>query len=229
MSRTDFDGYGITELRRHAREMRIPGRTAMSGPELLTAVTSAWDSRRVAAEQAIMPAVRPGAFLRFKSHPDCVIKVTSHVLAWTDLARQPNETTPLYVEAVHVSMCSNCDRGTRGGQAVTEQSRLDFHNAAATGANGSRAFRFMLWSLEPASAKQTADALEREVRPEPRIGDPVVRVGESTGPVGVVTDTSEKFAAVSFADMAPVMIRKARLTVLPATTASAVRALLATN
>jgi hypothetical protein len=218
MTRTDFDGYGITELRRHARELNIPGRSTMTGPELLTAVTGAWDARRVAAEREVMPAVRPGAFLRYKTHTDCVIKVTSGVRGWTDLVRRPHETTPLYVEAEYVSMCSNCDHGKQGGPVVTDKWRMDYHNASVTGANGYRPYRFLLWSLEPAGATQTADAMQREARVELRPGDLVVRTAEPNGPIGTVVNVTLAFALVRFGDLAEHAIRREALTKVPART-----------
>ena len=171
-AKTDFAGYGITELRTIAREESIPGRTRMSGPELLAAVRGVWNARRVAAERQVLPAVRVGAYLRYRTHTDCVIRVTSTVQGWTELSRSAEETTPLYVEAVYVSMCSNCDHGRQGGPAVTEKYRMDYHNQRATGSDGYRPSRFMLWNLEPASAEQTADAMAREPRPKPKVDRP---------------------------------------------------------
>lgn len=207
-ARTDYDGYGITELRQYARELNIPGRSTMTGPQLLTAVRGSWNARRVAAERQVMPAVRPGAYLRFKSHTDCVIKVTSHIIDDTsNLALGANQTRALYVEAEYVSMCANCDHGRNGGP-VTARHRMDYHNTRAV------PYRFLLWTLEPASATQTADAMQRETSTELRPGDLVARADEPTGLVlGTVARVGSVFAFVRFGGLlSEYPIRKAHLT-----------------
>jgi hypothetical protein len=227
MTRQTFDGYGLTELRRHARELNVPGRSKMAGPELLAAVRRTWEDRRILAEQAVLPAVRVGAILRFKTHTDCAIRVTSMIKKDSGTYR-PGSRDPLYVEAIYVSMCSNCDAiARRTGKPMTEQWRLDYHNNRGQSAP----YRFMLWSLEPASAEQAAAALERESRRDSSapVGsapeavtlarhDQVQRRGEDTAdrPVGVVRDTRHDddgalWAYVSFAGLAPTWVRAANL------------------
>lgn len=74
--RQRYDSFGITELRRMAREAKISGRSKMDGWQLLTAMRQYWTERRVTAEQAVIDAAKPGAILRHKSS-GYTLRVTS--------------------------------------------------------------------------------------------------------------------------------------------------------
>jgi hypothetical protein len=74
--RVRYDGYGITELRRHASEAKISGRSKMDGWQLLAAMRDYWEARRIAAEQAVIAAAKPGALLRHKS-TGTIMRLTS--------------------------------------------------------------------------------------------------------------------------------------------------------
>lgn len=78
--RVRYDGYGITELRRHASEAKISGRSKMDGWQLLAAMRDYWETQRIAAEQAVIDAAKPGALLRHKS-TGTIMRLTSEVTA----------------------------------------------------------------------------------------------------------------------------------------------------
>lgn len=78
MARTTFEGYGITELRRIAREADIKGRSKMDGWKLLAAMRAYWRAQVVAQEQAVLSVVdvKPGTVLRHIS-TGTTVRVTS--------------------------------------------------------------------------------------------------------------------------------------------------------
>lgn len=127
-----YDGYGITELRRYAREMKIVGRSKMDGYELLAACRKGWDARRAEKEQALLTAgpVVPGTLLKFKSC-DCVIRVTSDVQTLLRYGA-------LFVRAEYVSLCDRCQRG--------RPTNINYLNKKATGTAGyGEPYKFMLY------------------------------------------------------------------------------------
>ena len=78
MARKTYGGYGITELRRLAREAGIKGRSTMGGWSLLGAVRAYWRAQVVAQEQAVLTVVevKPGTVLRHKA-TGTTVRVTS--------------------------------------------------------------------------------------------------------------------------------------------------------
>lgn len=98
MARILYNGYGLTEMRRYAKEYKIPGRSKMDGPALLAALCEYWDNRRREQEQALLVSVKvqPGTLLRHKSS-GTVIRVTSTVGTLEPYGA-------LYVHAEYVSL-----------------------------------------------------------------------------------------------------------------------------
>lgn len=78
MSRKTYKGYGITELRHWARDLKVAGRSKMTGDELVAACFAGARAQVVAAEQAVLAAVtvEPGTLLRHKS-TGTIVRVTS--------------------------------------------------------------------------------------------------------------------------------------------------------
>lgn len=54
MARKTYQGYGITELRRWARERNVPGRSKMTGDELVAACKAAQHAWVVAQEDEVI-------------------------------------------------------------------------------------------------------------------------------------------------------------------------------
>lgn len=78
MARKLYSGYGITELRSWARDLKIAGRTRMAGDKLVAACKAQVRANVVAAERAVLSAVavEPGTLLRHKS-TGTIVRVTS--------------------------------------------------------------------------------------------------------------------------------------------------------
>jgi len=78
MARKLYNRYGITELRTWARDLKIAGRSKMTGDELVAACFAVVRARVVAAERAVLAAVavEPGTLLRHKE-TGTVVRVTS--------------------------------------------------------------------------------------------------------------------------------------------------------
>jgi len=147
-ARVYYDGYGITELRRWARELLIKGRTRMGGNELLVVCRAENDRQVVAREKALiakMNMIKPGQLLRFREHPGCVIIVRSHVRNQESVGRLPVR----YVRAEYVSLCENCAAG---------RDPLDVRlaNEDATGKYSGAPHRFFLNALEPVPCGRVA-------------------------------------------------------------------------
>lgn len=83
MERKTYGGYGLTELRRYAKEYKVPGRSKMDGWSLLGAVRAVWLAQRAEQERALLDSteVKPGTLLRHKSS-GYVIRVLTEVETW---------------------------------------------------------------------------------------------------------------------------------------------------
>ncbi len=78
MARKLYSGYGITELRNWARDLKIDGRSKMTGDKLVAACKAQVRANVLAAEQAVLSvvSVEPGTLLRHKG-TGAVMRVTS--------------------------------------------------------------------------------------------------------------------------------------------------------
>jgi hypothetical protein len=144
MTRKTFGGYGLTELRTIARDLKIPGRTRMTGDELLTACLARWDANRREKENAVLRTLTliPGA--RFTLTCGCVLEATTHVLSWGPYGA-------LYVHGAYVSICPKHQRGTGHTENSTEERDLEYINRENLGLSGYPAFKHMVYAIRPAS------------------------------------------------------------------------------
>lgn len=216
MTAKTYDGFRITELRNYAKEYLIPGRSRMSGDELLAAVQAVWTARRVEQEQLVVGAVKVGALLRHKSS-GYVIRVTSELQTW-----QPYGS--LFVTAEYVTHDGWGE--SRQAERAAYMNENDKHRAAR-----GEIVRHPIWQYEAISEDEQAEAVAAEqvevqrrtevrtealqaaeVRPQaaaaPQIiveGSTVVRRDEPTGPRGEVTKVEAGWghAWVIFAGLLP--------------------------
>lgn len=151
MRRTDTDGWTIRSLRTYATEYKIPGRSKMTGPELLAAVRAVWTAQRVELENVLLAGgpVTVGTVLEFTSHPDCVIRATS----------EPNITNDdaVFVYGEYISLCTGCF----GNRAGTNLRDLEYVNRMARGTDNSAPYRFFFHTMShvtaPAAVTTTHD------------------------------------------------------------------------
>lgn len=111
MARKTFQGYSLTSLREWARDLKIAGRSKMSGDELVAACKAANFAQVQAMEQAVLPGVKLGALLRHKGTGD-IIRVTSGPTVW-----EPYGT--LYITADYVE-CDGWGDARRAERAAYE-------------------------------------------------------------------------------------------------------------
>lgn len=147
MARIYFDGYGLTELRRHARDEQIKGRSKMTGWELLTALRSRWTARRIAAEYAVLDAVVPGALLRHKSTGTIL-----EVLGSPRPSDNPHHDGALVFEARYVEVSGNELSGAWKGRG-TDYARYLNDEDDRRAANGLTTFH-MVWQHEAVAADE---------------------------------------------------------------------------
>lgn len=132
--RQSYDGRSITEMRNLAREYKIPGRSKMDGWQLLKALRAYWHDQRVAAEQAVVEAAKPGLLLRHKS-TGTIMRLTSEVIALS------NPYGPLCFRAEYVEVAESDLYGGwkgRGRDYARYLNESDVH----------RALLHMLWQHE---------------------------------------------------------------------------------
>jgi hypothetical protein len=164
-----FEGYGITELRTYAKEYKLPGRSKMTGVELLAAVRAVWEAERIAKEQAVLNAgpVAPGTVLRFRSAPGTTIRVTSDVLV-------DEIYGSLYVRAEYVTADEK------------EHTSVAYLNQKAPG------FKFYLFTLEAMPKGMTLEQAQRaSLTLEDVFTAPDVDDNGEGGDAGVISEISE--------------------------------------
>lgn len=137
--RQKFGGYGITEMRRYAREYGIKGRSTMDGHQLLAALRTYWHDTRVTAEQAVIAAATPGAILRHKS-----AGYTVRVMSAPEASQLPAHDGAMIFRAeyvTHPGHWANDHDGTAHARYLNEEQ-------ARRVENGSAPDRHMLWQYE---------------------------------------------------------------------------------
>lgn len=143
--RQRYGGYGLTEMRRYAREYGIKGRSTMDGHQLLAALKTYWHDTRIANEQAVIGAAKLGATLRHKSTGD-LVRLTSEVAA----SNIQGHDGALFFNAEYVEVHNRWDLG--GGWATPDgpvrRARYLNEQQARRVENGSEADRHMLWQYE---------------------------------------------------------------------------------
>jgi hypothetical protein len=141
--RQRYGGYGLTEMRRMATEYKLPGRSKMDGHQLLAALRQHWHDSRVAAEQAVIAAAKPGALLRHKS-TGTIMRLTSEVVA----SDNPHHDGALRFRAEHVEIGEG-DGGLVGGWKGRGRDRARYLNEedARRAENGHPTWH-MLWQHE---------------------------------------------------------------------------------
>jgi hypothetical protein len=151
MARTTFEGYGLTELRRIAREAGIKGRSKMGGWALLAAMRAYWRAQVVAQEQAVLSVVevKPGTVLRHKS-TGTTVRVTSTPVAYVQDGRNYESLcfAAEYIEVGEKELCGNwVGRGVEQARYRNEQdARTAEHNARH--GLGNLGLRHMLYQYE---------------------------------------------------------------------------------
>jgi hypothetical protein len=155
MARTTFEGYGITELRRIAREAGIKGRSKMDGWALLGAMRAYWRAQVVAAELAVMSAVDvvPGTVLRHKS-TGTTVRVTSVPTAYVQDGRNYESLcfTAEYIEVGAKELDGNwVGRGVEQAQYRNEQAARTAEYNERNG-HGNLGLRHMLYQYEAVNA-----------------------------------------------------------------------------
>lgn len=127
-----YDGYGITELRRWARDLGIYGRSTMTGEQLVAACKATNRANLNAQIDALLAsvAVTAGTLLRHKATGD-IIRVTGDIYEWLGVRCVPAE----YVE------CHGWGKDRRAERAAYEN-----EGNARTG----HVARHPLWQYEKA-------------------------------------------------------------------------------
>lgn len=184
MARTLYDGYGITELRRAAAELQVPGRSKMSGEELLTACYRGWSARRVAKENALIEACggKVLAGMLFAESCGCMIRATTAMLSHvaTSSVRRARELDvdpyPLFVRGEYVRIC------TTPGHYHGGNVQLDNRNRAARGEYGNDPYRFMLHNLRVLTEEEQRELLDELIPATPLNPEPVYCGSDSAHP-----------------------------------------------
>lgn len=151
MTRKLYDGRGITELRRWARDLGVAGRSTMTGDELSAACVAACRANVVAAEQAVLQVVDvvPGVLLRHKT-TGTIVRVTSTPEAYIGEGGRNYESlcfTAEYVEVGASELHSNWTDGVELAQYWnSEDARRREWNEA--GGHGIIGLRHMLHQYE---------------------------------------------------------------------------------
>ena len=163
MARTTFEGYGITELRRWARDLQIPGRSKMPGDQLVAACKARCAEQRIARENAVLDgeALMVGTLLAEAC--GCIIRCTSEVRYQVDSGPKPY---PLYVRGEYVWQCT-----TRG--YFHRATPLKVMNERAAGTYGGDPYRFFLHSLRRLTDAEWAEVAEQLIPPSPLNPEPV--------------------------------------------------------
>jgi hypothetical protein len=133
-----YGGYGITHLREWARELKVAGRTRMTGDELLVATFAASDAQLLVKETATLAGgTVKGAY--FEMSCGCVIVATTdpivHQLPVID--DRPPCADRLFVRGQYVAVCEKHRAGRRADwtlKLMNESTQRD-------------SYRFFLWSL----------------------------------------------------------------------------------
>lgn len=142
MARKLYGGYGLTEMRRYASEYKIPGRSAMTGDELLAALCAYWEARRIEHEQAVINAATgAGALLRHKSTGDLV-----RMLGAVYASARHGGALAFHAEYIEIKNEGNL-YGAWKGRGVERAQRLNEQQARRV-ANGEEYNRHMLWQYE---------------------------------------------------------------------------------
>lgn len=125
--RTDIGTYTVAELRQYARELNIPGRSKMTGPELLLACRKGWSDAAAAKEDAVLRTgeVVPGALVTMKCGDVIRAATTVQVEVHQDKGLR---TERLYFLGEYVSLCDICKRSTVSLKALNDRAmgRTDF-------------------------------------------------------------------------------------------------------
>lgn len=135
MARKLYDGYGLTEMRRYAREYKIPGRSRMTGDELLAALHAYWDARRIEQEQAVIASATGDALLRHKSS-GYIVRMIGAAYA----SQRHGGALAFHAEYVELDGWGEHRRAERAKYENDEQARRV--------ANGGEYTRHMLWQYE---------------------------------------------------------------------------------
>ncbi len=165
MARITFEGYGITELRRIAREAGIKGRSTMDGHALLAAMRAYWRAQVVAAEQAVLNVteVKPGTVLRDKS-TGTLVRVTSEPTPYVQDGRNYES---LCFEAEYIEVGEAELNGAWAGRGIEQAAHRNEQDARtrehnARGGYGNLGLRHMLYQYEAVSAQLDMDAIHGE-------------------------------------------------------------------
>lgn len=140
-----YDGYGLTELRAYASEYKIPGRTRMTGEELVVAVRQVWVDNRKAKEATFLTGgVVVAGVTKLAMDCGCVIRATSSIMADTRF-----DDRPLFVRAEMVSFCAPCK--------ISHPAGVDYYNERASD------YRWMLYQLRHLPTEDQAPAPAAEL------------------------------------------------------------------
>jgi hypothetical protein len=160
---TKYDGYGITELRAWARELKIAGRSKMSGDQLVAACKARAAELRIARENAVLDGETLAVGTLLAEACGCIIRSTSQVRYQVDSGPKPY---PLYVRGEYVKQCT-----TRG--YFHNATPLKVMNERAAGQYGTDPYRFFLHSLRRLTDAEWTALADELIPPSPLNPEPV--------------------------------------------------------